>query len=472
MLNDDLPIDDLVDDAVPSADTLDDGDQDFAGDVGSELVAAMLRSTDDVRRVFDAAIHLEWIGDERTRDLYRDVVTYFVNNEKTMPVALFRKRNPDVVLVDTDRDAADILYDLKLTAQQRHVGRLLSDVEALVDPTRGGNPHRAENLDQIYTVLRTGLADANAMFTTVTDQARGFGLGEDLLTRYNDRAAGRLPGIRWPEFLTLLEEDVGTLLPGHLTGFAGRPGAKKTFILLYICAMTVLTFKKRVLFYSSEMQSEESEERIVSMVTGLSLTAYTRAKLPLDKSGKPEKLADFLNSERFELLQKNLIMAGPNAVKNMADIEILATEHKIDMIGIDNAHTIQAKGEDHTRINNMMMDMKFMAMRRKAHVLYTTHQNRYGKGQASVAYGDAFNTWSSTLISTKPHPSETDKLILRTLKVRNGRGNQTYNVIFDLEGGVIRMLGREAGRPGATTTNRPSIPGGRSAAHFGGSALI
>jgi replicative DNA helicase len=412
----------------------DDGAEEEVVDIGAELLRAVIDDTEALKLAHERAVNPELLEDPEHQEAYKDILIFRAKHGRPMNLAIFKERWPDIVLEDEYRDIEYILYDLVKFAKQRSMAKLVRQQYMLMED----NPNRDENLEQIPEIWRQGLSEYNRLFVDQTDRLRTF--DPDLaLERYDTKARGEKSGIIVP--FEDMAQDINSMEWGHVTGIFARPGAKKTFLLAYWLAMVVLVQNHNVLLYSSEMSQEELEERIIGMLAKINYDLLTKGQL---KQEDFTRMVDFLKSgEAVELLKKHLFIAGPTSIRSVADIEIYCNENRIRAVGIDNAHTIEARGRDmHNQIHYLMLEIKQMAIRQKMHIIYTTHQNRYGgRGMGGVAYGDAFNTWSSNMMNLKPYKDQI--LEVSTPKVRNGRGGMKYKVEFNLYTGVIRSLGRQ-----------------------------
>jgi len=423
-------VDELDDDELDDGD-LDDGD-DLDYGVSAELMAAVLSDPESLVTVHEAALDPQLIAEEEYIEAYKDVLTFFAKYRKPMTITIFKERWPDLAVDEEYRDVEYILRDIYRYAKQRLIGKIEKQVNRSLDE----NINRDENLDNVVELWRAGLGEYGRIFVSQSDRVSPFD-GEEFLAHYLKKAEGQFEGISIP--FEEMREDINSFEWGHITGIFARPGAKKTFLLAFWLTWVAINQGINVLLYSSEMGKTELEERIIGMSAQVNYDDLTKGKLTQDEFNK---MKDYLLAGNGTLLRERLFVAGPTSVRTLADLEIYCGEKNVRVLGIDNAHTIQAEGKDlPAQMNNLMMSMKLMAHRQKMHIVYTTHQNRYGgRGMAGMAYGDAFNTWSSNLFNLKPY---NDNIIeISTPKVRNGRGSMEYKIEFNLYKGIIRPLGR------------------------------
>lgn len=436
---------------------LDDGDLELGGDIeldvsdeelntgldsgpnvqlDVELLTAMLRSKDDLMAIHHAGLHPTMLGDPNLRPVFREVLTFYQKHGFPMTPEIFQDHNPDIGLLSNPRSVKEIVYDLSLDAKRRAIVDAERDIQTLIDPELGGNPHKPENLDNVFEVYRDSVRRFNYMFTRSTDRIETFGDGRDLIDAYNARTKGIVNGA--PICFSLIAEDISSWEYGHLSGFIARPGARKTFLMIYMICMAVIMSDVKAFVHSSEMTSLELKERMTAMLAGLNYTRYMRGTLTKVEKQNLKKF--LLKSEAQEKLDANLHVAGPTAVMDVPSIEIECAERDIKLIGLDNTVTLDAEGEAHLKVQNLMYDMKYMAIRLGAHVLFTSHQNRTGgRGMQGVAYGDAINTWSSNLFNMQLKRHIID---IASFKVRSGRGNMSYKVKLDLDAGEVKQLSK------------------------------
>lgn len=418
---------------------LDDGDG-MTLNISEELIGAMLGSLQSLVTVHESALDPQMIAEEAYVEAFNDILSFYAKHRKPMSREIYEERHPDLPAAEEYREIEYILYDVRKFAKQHLIGKYEQQIMRSLEE----NKNKDENLDRVIDLWRSGLSEYGKMFVAQSDRVKAFSR-EDFLEHYAKKSTGVYEGIGIP--FEDMQADINSFEWGHITGIFARPGAKKTFLLAYWLAWVVMTKGLNVLIYSSEMSHTELEERIIAMVAKLNYDSLTKGKL------KPEELKlmkKFLKSDAVEELQKHLFVAGPTSVRSLADLEIYCGEKNIKVLGIDNAHTIQAEGSElHDKMNSLMQEMKLMTMRQRMHVIYTTHQNRYGgRGMAGMAYGDAFNTWSSNLLNLNPYKRD-DIIEISTPKIRNGRGSMKYTIEFNLYKGSIKSLGKREMTPSA-----------------------
>jgi len=435
------PESDELDDGELDDGELDDGDLDDgdapAVNISAELLGAMIDDPTALRAVHESSLAPELLAEDEYADAFKDVLSFYAKHRKPMSREIFKERNPDLPADEEHRDIEYILYDVHKFAKQRLIGKYQQQIMRSIEE----NKNKDENLERVPDLWRAGVSEYSKLFVSQSDRVDAFSR-DDFLEHYVKKSTGVFEGIGIP--FTDIQEDINSFEWGHITGIFARPGAKKTFLLAFWLAWVVMTKGLNVLLYSSEMGKTELEERIIAMVSQINYDELTKGRLNAEEF---KKMKAFLKSVDVDEFQKHLYIAGPTSVRTLADLEIYCGEKNVRVLGIDNAHTIQAEGKDlPAQMNNLMKEMKMMTMRQKMHVIYTTHQNRYGgRGMAGMAYGDAFNTWSSNLMNLKPYK---DNVIeISTPKVRNGRGGLRYKVEFNLYKGVIRALGRREMAP-------------------------
>jgi len=419
-------------------------------DTAAELVLAMLDSVDILKTVHASGLHPELIGDARYQEAYQDILSHFAQHSEPMSLDRFQKRHPGLELPERYRvSAKEILLDVMLAAKQRHIATFRLQIDQELTAETGGNINREENLEKIYEGARMLLKQHALWFTSVADRVQTFGDGKDVLKRYDDVRRGVVYGVRIPGGMFQdVMEDMGPLGYGHLTGLFARPGVKKTWALVLMACM-VAAGQKNTFIWSSEMEPAELKERAVAMLAQLNFTRFTKGKLADDEFARLKK---FLGSTVATMLDKHLFIAGPTAMSTVEDLEIYCADNNIELVCLDNVHTMESRGDEHIKIANLMFDLKYMAIRRRAAVVYTTHQNRYGgSGMEGVAYGDAFNTWSSNMINMKRIDER--KVQVNTIKVRSGIGNKQYAWTIDLDKAEFRSMRMQS--VGADTAAAP-----------------
>jgi len=405
-------------------------------DLDIELLSSMVSDKENLLVVHQAGLHPSLIADPNLRIPFKDILTFYQKRGFPMTREIFADHNPDIGLVEQVRPVKEILFDVEISCKRRSIVEAERDITALLDPDLGGNSFRPENLDKVFEIYRDSLRRYNQLFATATDRIQTFGDGKDIIAAYNERSRGIISGI--PICFDVIAADIPSWDFGHVTGLIARPGERKTFLMIYLICKAVIDTDYKGFVHSSEMTTLELKQRMTTMLAGLNYTDFTRGKL--NKEGR-DKLLNFLKSDARKKLDDNLHIAGPTAVQDVASIEIECAERGIKFIGLDNAVTLDAEGDAHIKVQNMMFEMKYMAIRLGAHVMFTSHQNRTGgKGMKGVAYGDAINTWSSNLFNM--HMTTGEVIELQSFKVRSGRGNMMYRIMLNLTSGVVKEIGK------------------------------
>lgn len=281
--------------------------------------------------------------------------------------------------------------------------------------------------DDLEHILRKGLADAAHEISHGRDT--DFFLSADrVVERIRERAADpdAIRGIT-TGFPTL-DEITGGLQDQHLVTFVGLPKAGKSSIVLKI-AKTAHEEGARVLFFTFEMSTEEQEDRLLSLLTGIDLTQIDRGRLnkfELDRIEKAMRLRATLDGLT--------ITSDISSATTLTGMQAKVIKYRPDLLIVDGVYLMEDEtGHDQgspQALTALTRGFKRMAQNRDIPILITTQalawKSKGGLTVNSIGYSSSFIQDSDKILGTESPPEDDSLSVVKTMAQRTGRAGNVY----------------------------------------------
>ena len=165
---------------------------------------------------------------------------------------------------------------------------------------------------------------------------------------------------------------IGGLMPGRLVTIAGRPGTGKSAFALALSLH--VSAKKKVLYISLEMLSEELAMRMFSTDTGISTIKMLNGKISAD---------DYYNFDSTIKKHTQSKLVVNNKAKSISEIKRLIGKVKPDLVVIDSINLMTAKGEnERVRLMSITRELKQIALLNKICVIMVAQLSRAAENQS------------------------------------------------------------------------------------------
>jgi len=176
----------------------------------------------------------------------------------------------------------------------------------------------------------------------------------------------------WPQ----LDKHTLGWQPGDLITVVGKLGVGKSFFALLL-AKKCYECGKRILFITMEMTKVKIGLRFIAISQNISWDKVRRGLISQEDYQRVFNLIN--NDEQF-------LLVDSSAVKNDIDVELLIEEYKPDIVFIDGVYLIS--GREWEKINDLVRNLKLIAIRHKVPIIQTTQFNRQVRASALSADTD------------------------------------------------------------------------------------
>lgn len=230
----------------------------------------------------------------------------------------------------------------------------------------------------------------------------------------------------WPT----LDKMTGGLGGGDIISFVGRPGAGKTYMMLY-GALSAWRAGATPLFISMEMKPLPIIQRLASMLTVIPITGLKDGFLTTTQL---EKLGAGMGEAKTT--ERPFYVVDGNLTATPEDILLMARQVRPSVIFIDAAYLLRSSNKFLGRWERVTENIEFIksciAEALDIPVVISYQINREGgkkkAGKATledIAYTDAIGQISSVVMGLFEEPDHIEALIRRNVTILKGRNGET-----------------------------------------------
>jgi replicative DNA helicase len=296
---------------------------------------------------------------------------------------------PSYVWEQQTQPISYFIEQLRERRRKQIVIRGLSDAgDALHQAIEQDNPDLVDNL---ISVLETSLFEAKVE-TSPSELLRLDEQRSNIVETYEERMSdpgylrGISTGFQGIDYVT------GGLQPEQFIVLIGKPKNFKSAMLLAI-AREVHRTANNLLFIGFEMSVQEQIDRLMSLVSGVSLTKIMNGNMSTKDLKQIQQALRLIEGMRPWVFDTDI-----TATATVSAVHARVQELKPDVVFIDGAYLMQAEREDLTdegRARAISRGLKRMAQSVKVPVVVTTQASQFrtkdGKlTQASVMYSQAW----------------------------------------------------------------------------------
>jgi len=279
-----------------------------------------------------------------------------------------------------------------------------------------------------------------------------------VLARIEDtRGLGGITGIEtgWPRYDAI----TGGYQDADIITFVARPAVGKTYVLL-VQAWRAYLSGKNVLYVTTEMNTEQSGRRLISIGTGVD---PTRLKMNMLSTHVERRIRSFVTDlqgiDRFRIFSVGM-------KSRLADTEALIAEFQPDIVYIDGVYLLQpsAKGamKRVERVGEVFDELKALNLSVNIPFVVSTQFNRQsGKNGVegsleTIGFSDAIGTHSSVVVAIKHGPTE-NPMASRDLEFMKGRDGESGAIGINFKFAPLNFDELELDeRTGAPVTSDPT----------------
>lgn len=305
----------------------------------------------------------EWLDGEEVA-MYNFITGYFKEYSKLPSMRLFRDKFS--IKVTTVEDSADYYLD---ELRDRHTYITLADsFPKLIKDAKKESINVLEKMAEIISQLRS--TGKNAELTTY---------GEDTNTRiedYEKRISAR--GITYlPSGDAFLDSLTFGYKETDLITIGGRPGTKKTWIIIYLALILDLVLDdylkdRPILFVSNEIGVSELKDRMDCMRYKLCYTDFLKGNL--DKRSKERYERGLKKTEKSHI-------KITTKCRQLSDLELLVKLYKPSIIFVDGSYLMEPKmSTGWEKITFITQNLKAIALQNGVPVINTTQSRRRSGG--------------------------------------------------------------------------------------------
>lgn len=396
-------------------------------DIQQALLSRVIHDA-DIATAVNARITPEFFTDDNYRRVYEYCLDHWRRFGQPPDLAVVRAAFPSY---EWPVQTQTIGYFIDGLRQRRKRAILTSTLSTAAGYLSASDSPNA--MDELEMVIREGLVSVR-LETTATTDVNMCQRGEEILRRLDERAdnpgylRGISTGFKGIDYVT------GGLQPEQFVVIIGLPKAMKTSTLLHI-AMQVLFAEKKALVIGFEMSSEEQEDRITSLLSGVGLNKIMHGTWKGRDRNKVQKA--------YEMLAKNKIsfVVSTDTANAMTVSGVLAKimEYQPDVVLIDAAYLMQSetpKVEQGSAqaLTEIARELKMLAQSQKIPIIVTTQASEFrskgGLNAASGMYTQAWRQSADVLLGVErvePNASDVDEVMVRfkVLASRSGPRGET-----------------------------------------------
>lgn len=344
---------------------------------------------------------------------------------------------PTYTLVDYPETT---IYYLTQLQQDRKKVILTERVQEFVDILN--DEEGADQGDALEAVLRQGLADAAHEVSQGRDT--DFFLSVDrIMDRLTERRAnpGYLRGITTG--FDNIDRITGGLQDEQLITLIGTPKAGKSSVLLRM-ALTAKLHGYNVLFLTFEMSTEEQEDRLLSLLSGVALTKILNGTLTDVEMQAIERAMRIRQA-----LSGFTISSDINSAMTLSGVHAKFQQYRPTVLFVDGVYLMDPEGPfdkgSPQALTELTRGFKRMAQSHRIPVVITTQallsRSRSGLTMDSIGYSSSFAQDSDIIFGTMADDRVLNVSKLSVLAQRSGPKGDTY-IATEWDHGCIEELDR------------------------------
>jgi replicative DNA helicase len=384
----------------------------------------------------EAKINAKFFPDPEHRKVFELVMDHYGKYGNAPTPEVVAKAYPTYKLADFPEP---VKYYLNQLQQDRKKVVLTEHVQQYVD--RMNADPGTEQGDDLELILRKGMAQAAHEISHGKD-TDFFLNGEGVISRIRERAAepGKLRG--FSTGFPTLDEITGGLQKEHLITFVGLPKAGKSSMLLKMAYHVRTECDAKVLFLTFEMSTEEQEDRLLSIMTGIDLTSIDRGNLDKRQLDKIEKAMNLYSG-----LDGFTITSDISSALTLSGVQAKVNQYQPDLLIVDGMYLMDDEtGHDQgspQALTALTRGFKRMAQNLEMPIIVSTQalawKSKNGLTENSIGYSSSFLQDSDKILGAEASAEVETLSKLKTLLQRAGRKGTTY-VEFDWSLGRIEEI--------------------------------
>lgn len=392
----------------------------------------------EITPFIEAKITSNFFPDSAHSKVWSLILEHYHKYGKAPDVDAVHAAYPTYKFVDFPEPTAFYLHKLQ---QDRMKVILTSAVQKYAD--RLGEEDGPNIGDELRNILRLGMAEAahEVSHGRDTDFFLSFDRVMERLRERRDNP-GYLRGITTG--LDGIDRLTGGLQPEQLITMIGTPKAGKSSMLLRL-AYNAHRNGHHVLFVTFEMSTEEQEDRLVSMISGVGLTKILTGTFSTDEEKKIEKaLAIRRNMAGFT------ITSDISSAITVSGIQAKINQYAPALVIVDGVYLMDdEEGNDKgtpQALTSITRGFKRLAQARRLPIVISTQAMLYrtkgGLTLSSIGYSSSFAQDSDIVFGVEAHAELPQVSTFKVLASRSSPKGES-NVRFDWGQGLIEELSQQ-----------------------------
>lgn len=357
-------------------------------DIQHALLSKVIISA-DLRELVEARITEEFFPDEKYRLVFRFLLEHWKNYGTAPDEAVVGRTFPTYTWANDPQPLSYFIDQIRLRREDTLYSEALNKVATVI--TDREEPKRVEKVRQILhdALVKARLEVSGTRDTDITSSYL------DIITRLGDRRSnpGHLRGL--PTGFHGLDYVTGGFQPEQFIVITGVPKSGKSSVMLYM-ALNVWRHGRVPLFVGFEMSNNEQEDRLSSMLSGVSLTKILNGTTTIPEFLKVSRsLKDLKNGSPF------FFSSDITSATTVSGIQSKIQQYRPDVVFIDGVYLMDSELDPRTApkgspaaLTDISRSIKRLAQTNRIPIVVTTQslvsRSRGGLNLASIGYTSAF----------------------------------------------------------------------------------
>lgn len=362
------------------------------------LLLCSVTNDGNVSELIESALKPEFFNDAGHRAVYELILGHWKSYGSPAGFPEVQAAYPNFAEFVPDQPLRYYVERLKDRQLHRIGVRTLNEALLAVD-SDGPFPGR-----ELVELIRKAVQDAISEVPVGRDFDYFSQFADTVLPRLTERMTnpGYLRGI--PTGFDSIDRVTGGLQPQQLVTLVGTPKSGKSTMLLNM-ALAAKRHGENVLFFTFEMTAEEQEDRLASLVSGVSLNKIlsgTLSKVELEKITKEHRLR--------KSMQGLTIVSDSHSVTTVSAIQAKARHYRPSVVFVDGVYMMDdEQGElmgSPRALTNITRSLKRVAQNDNIPIVCTTQallsRSKGGVDLGSIGYSSSFGQDSDVVFASEP----------------------------------------------------------------------
>lgn len=380
----------------------------------------------------ESKITSQFFTDDRHIQVWDMVLDHYKKYGKPPSEDVVHKAYPTYDFVEYEEPVSYYLNQLKQDRKKVILTHAMQEYAQRLSEDEG--PHIGDELEDI---IRQGLAQAAHEISQGRDS--DFFLSYDrILERIRERRdnPGYLRGITTG--LDGIDRLTGGLQPEQLITMVGTPKAGKSSLLLKL-AYNAHRNGNSVLFVTFEMGTEEQEDRLVSLISGVGLTKILTGTITKDEEDRIVKALKLRKS-----MSGFTITSDVTSAITVSGVQAKIQQYQPSIVIIDGVYLMDDEaGNDKgtpQALTSITRGFKRLAQTKRIPILISTqamlYRSKGGLKMESIGYSSSFAQDSDIVFGVEPHDQLPNISRFKVIASRSSPKGEAY-VHFDWGNGLI-----------------------------------